>query len=469
MGTLSDWNDFFETNRRPNFGDLHTKYGQPEFALEYYCSETLKDFQHRLFDTLTGEFEMLNMLITGHPGIGKTTFLYYLKHLFEADPDRKHVIKIFHSSRATGFTSEKEAEERIQEEIELAWEYLYKSCAQEGTFSAIKSSNHSLRKRLNELSDYYLRNKGRFNKILVFAVDDVDLLSKNELHQIVKFVIKNIEAKSVKKWFFVRPQTYNEYDEDTKALLQGFFPDVRNLPKTRLYDLVQHRIRAISKANAPKCPFSPHLCSYIEEIVGGDHRQALPTLEHILCEVPPPSSEKQSEEFVRNHIDRVAIRSLVGRKLIPDIHSPEFRTISQPIPIDIIGFLYYTADLAILKACIAESLQERASRASSQNPNLRKYKAGGTTPVHPYPRDVDINYSLEKLQKAQVIEKQGAALKLTRLGKVLAIFSGQPYFLEESITSSDPTSIDYDSDYLKYASVKIDHQKIVIPYILRSF
>ena len=34
--------------------------------------------------------------------------------------------------------------------------------------------------------------------------------------------------------------------------------------------------------------------------VGGNLRRALPVLEHILCEIPPPAKDSQSEEFVRN-------------------------------------------------------------------------------------------------------------------------------------------------------------------------
>ena len=65
MGVLSDWNPYFEAVRRPNFGDVHTKFGTPEFEPEYYWSQTLRDFHFRLLDTLTGQFEMLNLPIPG--------------------------------------------------------------------------------------------------------------------------------------------------------------------------------------------------------------------------------------------------------------------------------------------------------------------------------------------------------------------------------------------------------------------
>ena len=205
MGTLSDWNEYFGTKHRPNFGDVHTKYGQPDFEKEYFWSPSLVEFQNRVLDTLTGNFEMLNMLITGNPGVGKTSFLYSLRHKLETDPGNGHVLKIFHSNRARGFNNPSEAEERVQEEICEAWRLLYESTGHTLTFKQLTGSGNSLRKRLNDLSDFYLKNKSKFNKILVFAVDDVDLLDQTELLQIVKFVIGNLEIKSVKKWFFVRP------------------------------------------------------------------------------------------------------------------------------------------------------------------------------------------------------------------------------------------------------------------------
>jgi len=469
MGVLSDWNGYFEAARRPNFGDVHTKYGTSEFEPEYLWSETLKDFHFRLLDTLTGQFEMLNLLITGTPGIGKTSFLYYLRHRFEQDPNSRHVIKIFHSNHGRGFKDSKDSEERVQEEILDAWATLFKTTGHELTFSQIAGADHPLRKKLNELSDYYLRNKSKFNKLLIFAVDDVDLLDRDELRQVVKFVVANLEAKSVKKWFFVRPQTYQEYDDQTKEFLQGFFPDVRQLPKTRLHDLVKHRIAAVSSNKSPKVPFSPHLCSYIEDIVGGNLRRALPALEHILCEVPPPAKDSQSEEFVRNHIDKVAIRSLVGRKLIPDIHSPDLRTVPYPIPLDVVRFLMFTADIALVKPCVDDALRNRAMRSPDRGTPRRYTPRNGKPFKAPYVRDVDLMFTLERLQKAQLVEKTGSAYRLTPLGKVVSVFASQSYFLTESIVHLRTDGIDFDEDYLRLAAARIDHESIIQPYILRKF
>lgn len=469
MGLLSDWNPYFEASRRPNFGDVHTKYGTPEFESEYLWSETLKEFHFRLLDTLTGQFEMLNLLITGSPGIGKTSFLYYLRHRFEQDPNSRYVLKVFHSNHGSGISNPADAEEIVQAEILEAWGALYRSTGHELTFNQISGGEHALRRKIHELSQYYIRNKSKFGKLLIFAVDDVDLLEKDELKRIVGFVIKNMEVKSVKKWFFVRPQTYHEYDEQTKEFLQGFFPDARQLPKTRLYDLIKHRIGAASSSKSPKIPFSPHLCAYVDDIVSGNLRRALPVLEHILCEVPPPAKESQSEEFVRNHVDRVAVRALVGRKLIPDIHSPDFRTAQYPIALDTIRFLMFTADVALIKPCIDDALKFRAFKAVVRGAVRRSPSKSEITFRAPYVRDVDLNYTLEKLQKAQLVEKTGSAYKLTALGKAVSIFASQPYFLTESVAQLKAEGTDVDDEYFRLASVNVDHEDIVQPYLLRRF
>jgi hypothetical protein len=282
-------------------------------------------------------------------------------------------------------------------------------------------------------------------------------------------VIANLEVKSIKKWFFVRPQTYQEYDDQTKDFLQGFFPDVRQLPKTRLHDLVKHRIAAVSTSKSPKTPFSPHLCSYIEDIVGGNLRRALPTLEHILCEVPPPAKDSQNEEFVRTHIDRVAIRSLIGRKLIPDIHSPDLRTVPYPIPIDVIRFLMFTADIALVKPCVADALRIRAMR-SPEKGAVRRFPVRNGKPFKaPYVREVDLQFTLERLQKAQLVEKSGSAYRLTPLGKVVSIFASQPYFLAESMSHLRVDGIEFDDDYARLAAARIDHEMIIQPYVMRKF
>lgn len=474
MTTLSDWLPFFGNLHRPNFGDVHPKYGTPAFELEYLWSTTLKEFHYRLLDTLTGQFEMLNVLITGHPGIGKTSFLYYLRHRFESESNGRHILHIFHSNHASGHANDAAMEERIQQEIMEAWGALYKACNHSATFDQIVAANEStfhpprLKKTINELSDYYKRNKKHFPKILIFAVDDVDLLGKDDLLKIVKFVISNIEIKSVKKWFFVRPQTYLEYDEQTKEFLQGFFPDVRQLPRTRLFDLIEHRIKVASEGVNFKNPFSPHLCNYVEEIVGGNLRRSLPVLEHILCEVPVPK-EGQSEEFVRNYVDRSAIKSLVGQKLIPDLHAPEFRTIPYPLPMDIVQFLLFTADGAILKACVDDALRQRYMKTQIASPPRRAGAKNGKSMRAPYARDVDLAFSLDKLHKVQLLERTGGAIRLTALGKVVSIFANQPYFLQESMAVIQGQNIYFDEHYVELASVKIDHESIAQQYIFRRF
>lgn len=468
MGTLTDWTQFFNSTRRPNFGEVIPKYGTPDFEKEYLWSEPLKEFHYRLLDTLTGTFEMLNVLITGNPGIGKTSFLYFLRHRFEASPDQKYVLKIFHTNHARGHSKDSDVEERVQKEILEGWEALYNKNGHDVTFGQITNAGHSLRKTLNELSDYYLRNKSKFSSMLILAVDDVDLLDKDELVKIVKYVCSNIEAKSAKKWFFVRPQTYRNYDEKTKDFLQGFFPDIRELPRTRLHDIVKHRIAAVSKDEVSRSPFSPHLCAYIEELVDHNIRRAFPALERILCEISRPAKSETAEEVVRNYVDRAAIRSLIGQSLIPDIHSPDFRTVSFPLPLDLLRFLLYSADLAILKPCLDIAVKERYQRSRPQGLKRVSTDIQTRKKPSPYVRDVDLSFTLDELVKAQLVEKRGPAYRLTSRGKVVALFSAQPYFLEQSITKT-PEQINYDEDYVRLADIKIDHQGIAETFLLRSF
>ena len=250
--------------------------------------------------------------------------------------------------------------------------------------------------------------------------------------------------------------------------MQGFFPDIRHLPRTALYDLASHRIAAVTVTGPPRIPFSAQLCRYVEEITGGNLRRALPTLERILCEVGAPHKTKQSPEFIANYVDRIAIRSLIAEKLIPDIHSSDFRTIPYPVPIDALSFLIYTADVAILRACLDDAIKARYGSASAGK-KAKQVVMPGKKIRAPYLRDADFTFMLEKLHKAQLIERVSSAIRLTPLGKVVALFASRPYFLSESEASLKNDGLDYDPEYIENAQIVINHEEIAQDYILRKF
>jgi virulence-associated protein VagC len=461
---LNKWINYLDLLGRPNFGDVHTKNNA--ISSEYFRPDSIQDFQYRLLDTLTGRFEVQSVLLTGIPGAGKTTFLYFLKKWLENAPSHKYILHIFHANKARGHNNTQDAETAVQLEILEAWESFYVACGKKLLFSEIKQSyNNRYKSLLTALSNYYKKNKDEFPFILIFAVDDVDIATEDEINNIVRMVISNIEIRSVKRWFLVRPQTYKHYSPKTKELLQGFFPDARDFPSIKLYDLFNYRVGLLTKlveSNLQKTPFSPHLCSYIEQITAGSLRLGLTVLEKILTNVAPPNSTDKSEEFIRNYIDKAAIKILVKEKILIDIHDPDLRCTQYPIPIDLLRFLRFTGDVAVIKACISDSLEQRYRKSSF------KRIVNQSQPVRsPYPRDNDIDFSLQALQTALLIEKKGNSFVLTPLGKVVATFSSQPYFLEESMISEMYT--DDMELYKAMAAVKIDHENIAYSYLMRRF
>lgn len=467
MGTLSNWQSYFGATRRPNFGDVHTKYGQPDFEKEYLWSSQLQEFRDQIFDTLTGNFEILNMLITGNPGVGKTSFLYSLRHELEVKQQSNYIIKIFHSNRARGFTDPVEVESRIQEEILDAWKIFFEQTNNASTFDQIVSNgSDSIKKKINDVSDFYIKNKSKFGKILIFSVDDVDLLSQEELKQIVRFVISNLEVKSVKKFFMVRPQTYENYDADTKKFLQGFFPDIRHLPRTPLYDLVRHRINAAkSEISEARVPFSTQLCKHVEDFVDGNLRQALPILEKILSQIEPPARPSTSQEFTANHIDRIAIRVLLTERVIPNLHSFDYRVNQFPIATDVLTFLIQSPDIAVIKAATDDAIKMRYETASQRKAGRSKTQDNRT----PYLRDADLLVVIEKLTRAQLIEKLAGSFRLTKFGRVVARFANRPYFLTESMRISAEEEEEHGDMYQRHAEIAINHEEIIDAYLRRGF
>jgi hypothetical protein len=142
--------------------------------------------------------------------------------------------------------------------------------------------------------------------------------------------------------------------------------------------------------------------------------------------------------------------------------------LAYPVAVDALSFLIYTADPAILQPCLNDALVVRYKSVMAGKKS--RYRVGDDQERRaPYIREVDFNFLLDRLQVAQLVEKNGSALRLTRLGKVVAKFASRPYFLSESKACQEIDGLDFDENYHRYADVQVDHEKIAHSYLLRKF
>lgn len=180
---IESWFPILNWDKLPNLGSCHTINNYRDFLRNYFVSYEIDKFKKNLFATLTGEFEIPNMKIMGRPGCGKTSFIYYLLKSAANEKNillSKYFFYIFHANRAAGAVTE----DVIVHYILEAWGEYYSACGNGDIFSRINRQNVSAKEKLNKLTDFFKKRRGEFGKILIFVIDDADLLSDDEVREL---------------------------------------------------------------------------------------------------------------------------------------------------------------------------------------------------------------------------------------------------------------------------------------------
>jgi hypothetical protein len=356
------WYPILGWEHLPNFGNCHTVQDLAEFGKNYKETYDIARFRKNILETLTGQFEQINIRILGNPGSGKTSFIYSLiKNYQQNSNDGKLLAKyhfyIFHVNRAAGINPD----EIVQAAILDAWNSYYLAVKQEGIFESIQNQKVSIKEKLNLLTDFFKRNRDKFSeKILVFVIEDGDLLPPEELKAVTESIIKHIELSSTKKWLVLRGETYEKYNDDIRRKIDSFFPDLRLFPRLSLYDIISHRIIHTSGGKHPKNPFTSALCERILKLFDGNLREALSALQSILADISPGKiTSTTSVEFIQEYIDQASISSLTRSGHLYNIHLQHLRNVPYPIPLDTICLMRFINDATMLSDTVSDAMNYR--------------------------------------------------------------------------------------------------------------
>ena len=453
--SLDLWYPILGWKNRPNFGNCHTMQDLQEFANNYKETYDLNKFRRNLLENLTGQFEQINIRILGNPGSGKTSFIYsLLKALAENGDQRlleKYVFHIFHVNRALGET----ADEVVQENILLAWQKYFDAVGLSQNFSSINKQKIATKTKLNLFVDYFKANRQKFSpKILIYVIDDADLLEPKEIREIACSVIKHVELSSVKKWLVLRNETYEKYDSEVRSTIDSFFPDMRKFPRLSLYDIITHRIISPHVGTAPKNPFSTALCESISRLFDGNLRESLSALQSILSDVTPTNlKDSTAEEFIQNYIDKASIPSLVRSEHIYNIHLPHLRNVPLPIPLDLICLLRYVNDPVMLLSTVNHSINVR----------WQKYKsANDAESVSVTARQLE--FTLKALVRMGLVRIDQSSYFLTYKGEALSIYAPRTYYTDTALAGVDKQGLTEKYQLMCYAEV--DHQSVINTWLL---
>lgn len=460
---IKDWFPVLKWNGLPNFGNCHSDNDFDKFKKSYYCHREIEKLYNNIVVTLENGLSSQNIRLTGNPGAGKTSFLYAFKYMCDQEnidnPLNKFTVYIIHINRTYDSNNAFYASE-ADRHIICAWEHFYKKCNQQNIFSAIKDSSKNEKELMNRLSDYYKDNKSDFNKIFIIAIDDVDLLTGDQVSHAVEHLLKNIEINAVKKWLSIRRVTLENYNGATKKKIEEFFPDPKDFPNIPLSEIIEYRIKNTSDNTSESLnPFSDSICNdIISPICEYNIRECLGLAKTILEEnLPGKFGPTTDISVIQHYIQQSSVKSLCSSQKLVDLHSNSYRISSFPLSVDILGCLQFQTEENIIFGAVSDCCKKRN--------NLCQNPIGGKSQEFKL-RSTEFNDVVTILISHNLISKQGNRIQLTEKGRVTIVFALRDFYFEyaESVNKLKIGS----SLYWKLSSKKINHQEIVDLFITWS-
>lgn len=460
--SIRDWFEILNWSGLPNLGSCHTNFNSSTFSKNYYINEELSTLYNNLTATLEfNAIESQNVRILGHPGAGKTSFLYAMKYMSEHDassPLSKCYFYIYHINKSDGLSDEETYEAEIDKNIVAAWKGFFYSNGFSEQFFQIDSQDLSFKEKINLATAYYKENKKIFEKIMIFAVDDVDLLPGEDVLKVVNHILRSIEIGSVKKWLSIRRVSIENYNRDTKSRVEEFFPDFFDFPKISLYELVNYRIKnSFENTINPKNPFNELLCDEtITPICEGNMREGLALVKSMLENTFPKKFAKQtSEKVIQEYIAKSAVDTLCRSQKLIDLHSMTFKICPFPLSVDILACIRYHAHEPVIYGSVTDCCTRR---------DFLSGDVLGETERHAVVRNQDFTKIINILKEHKlIICTSKDYYQLTDKGKLLSSFSKRDFYF--NFHKANNKAIIDDELYWMLSSHKLDYNKIVSNYI----
>ncbi|EKN4030260.1 hypothetical protein ACHZG4_002117 [Yersinia enterocolitica] len=458
--SIRDWFKVLNWSKLPNFGNCHSTNDYDHFQKNYYCNEDIDSLYINLITTLSSGLNSQNIRIAGEPGAGKTSFLYAFKYMCEnaaagSELDN-YVIYIVHINRTYDVNNQFFIDEANQHIID-AWKYFYSKCSRGNVFSEMQESSDNPKNLLNKLSDYYKKNKKIFNKMLILAIDDVDLLSGEQVNHAVEHLLRSIEINSVKKWLSIRRVTLENYNGTTKKKIEEFFPDPYEFPSIPIYDLIDYRIKqTCGNSTGFKNPFNELLCNeIISSICEKNLRESLGLCKTILEDNLPGKFNSSTDEVViSNYIQTSAIKSLCSSQKLIDLHSDSYRLTIFPLAVDILACTQFHTDENIIFGAVNDCCIKRANLAGiSEEGHIYKIRTSEFNDV------IKTLISHGCIAQKTIKER----IFLTEKGKVTITFALREYYYEYCKRVNNVLLSA--NHYWAMSSKKIDHKSIVDVFI----
>lgn len=450
--TLSLWKTVLNWEKLPIFGEIQKLPYDDSYSSNYFVSDGIRKLERDLLFSLLYDDEHDDTRIIGDPGIGKTTFLYYIRKKYEKENVTNTFIEIFHVNKA--IVNNKLIVEELIRYIKEAMGRFYHASNQEIKYNEFETSLSSDKVKLNKLVDYYINNKSQFRKRMILIIDSVDTVDyENVILDLVMQIFSHFQLASIKRWFVIRESTYIRYSPSVAKQIESFFPVSINFPQVCLADIVAHKISYVgSKA---KNPFSSKLCDTVEKLKNKSLRESLGFLKVLLRDTSPGKFNSSTDELVlQNYFDKVAVKTIIHNNKLLNIHNPLFNTIGvYPVLQDVLGVVRI---YGVIDAVFYTALE-----------NVRKNRISGLRQIFDIViKESDYEQALYSLEKLGLIYLQkdyrGKKYVATQHAKWVLMYSHTEIYLNECKSLNNIIGEADDNEiYWKLASKEVNYSAYV--------
>lgn len=447
--TIKSWLKLLDWENIPNFGPCHSGDNTFFSEIDYYKSEELEELENKLFTILQSD-NYGHLRIVGTPGIGKTTFLYYLRDRLLQDHElsQKYCLYIFHANRAYDMEN---YQTLVRIEILNSLKFYYEQVGLEEIFTRVNLREISNKEKISILTTYMKDNREKFHKRLIFVLDDVDLLEDSMALNIARTIKVDYEIHYVIKWLSIRASTLERYNQELTKLINEFYPATYPVPLVPLKLIIDKRIKSKNGDNA-KSPFSKEICEVVSSVAEENHRGSLPLLRSIMEDNKPKNlPDHTSEEFIQNYLFKSLMKTFVYQNKVPNLHLEDYQVLNYyPLLVDILYVLKYTKmknDLVTFVKNIARN---------SRGPALVEYSED----IFQL-RDNVIDAGLEILDEIGLVStKHGKIINLTPLGKIITKHTSSDTYNEICLAHITSLGVELGPEYMKALKVRVNYENL---------
>lgn len=326
MSNIEKWKKTLNWNLIPEFKSIHS-LPESRFMGCYYLPETVDEFIKKIISSVIDGYGFNHKTIVGDPGIGKTTFIYYLKTFLKNNGiNENFYMEILHIQR---MVTKENYENVIEERVLKILNKFFSANGHSAAYETITSGTNNTKIMINNLEDFLIENKNNFSKKLIIVIDDVDETDEKTVDASLRYFYSLVECEQITKWLIARATTLNNYNQKLIEFIETKFPQRQSFPKVDLFGIIEKRIKHDNPNGIN--PFTRDLCHLMLSTNNNDLRISVANAISFLENTEPPVTAKNNPNFAGQFLIKNFTKVMTQINVFPNIYKS---SISRTFPIE---------------------------------------------------------------------------------------------------------------------------------------